>query len=137
MNLAQLDEFIQGSPLTETQKADLRVSTDKLRDYSKMIYWHEKAHAENSARALSNYIEKFGLFIRAKAKFEAIADMVWAALLENQLEREDQIPPEKGKSDRRRLEYEGKEALKALEVELHNGLWTTDLTPRPTPPNHK
>ena len=134
MNAAQLEEFLQGSQLTETQKADLRVSSDKLRDYSKMIYWHEKAHAENSARALSNYIEKFGLFIRTKAKFEAIADMIWAALLENQLSREDLIHPEQGKSDRHKLEKEGKAALQALEAELHNGLWTTDLTPKPTLP---
>ena len=66
--------------------------------------------------------------------FEAIADMIWAALLENQLSREDQIPPERGVSDRHKLEREGKAALKALEAELHNGLWTSEMTPRPTPP---
>lgn len=127
MNGGQLEEFLTSSELTETQKTELRESDDRDRTYGRLIYWHEKHRAEQAARELSTYLAKYGIFISNKAAFADIADMIWAALLEYQLNEEDGIIP-KEREDKKKLEGAGKAALDALEAEIHDRLWKTDLS---------
>lgn len=42
-----LEEFLSGSELLETQKRDIRHSSDKTKAYSEEIYWHHLSDAKN------------------------------------------------------------------------------------------
>lgn len=132
MNDEQLEEFLAGTELHETQKQEIR-GTDKVdrgRTYHKVIYWHEKAHAEQTARAFSNYLAKFGIFISNKAAFAELENMIWKALTEYSMFFEDEI---REREDVRRLEKEGAILKDQLEAEIHGRLWNTALAPATSP----
>jgi hypothetical protein len=127
MSPDELEEFLAGSQLTETQKQELRTSIEKDRTYYKLIYWHDKAHAEEVARTLSRYLAKHGIFLSNKEKFAAIETLIWDALLEYQLFRENEIIE---RQKVRRLEGEGKALMDGLEAEVHSELWSSDISAR-------
>ncbi|MEO8757650.1 MAG: hypothetical protein ABI398_07855 [Devosia sp.] len=131
MNDVQLEEFLAGSELHESQKQEIRDANrvDRGRAYQKVIYWHEKARVEQTARALSSYLAKFGIFISNKAAFAKLEDMIWNALTEYSMSFEDEIHE---REDVRRLEKDGANLKDQLEAEIHGRLWNTALIPATT-----
>lgn len=123
MSEEQLEEFLRSSELTETQKNELRNSDNRAGTYHELIYWHEKARIEGVARELSRYLAKFGIFMTTKDRFTEIERMIWDALTENALHVEDKIA---GYSARRRLEKEGNDSLKTLEMVVRGELRTLE-----------
>jgi hypothetical protein len=53
MTPSQLEEFLGGSDLLETQKDDIRQATEKVRTYGDAIFWH-RLHAAKNAWAVAD-----------------------------------------------------------------------------------
>lgn len=127
MNDEQMEEALKDTELYESQKQQVRDArpVDRGHVYSDVIYWHDKARVEQTARNFTSYLEKFGIFISNKSAFDEMGDLIWEALLEYRHYREIKLH-EREKADR--LDKEGKEKLRALEADIHRRFWRTDIT---------
>jgi len=126
MDDEQLEEYLAETELYESQKQEIRNTdkVDRVRTYDRVIYWHEKYHVEQTAKAFSSYLAKYGIFISRKAAFASIEDMIWKALheyamyIEHNTTELDHV---------RRLEKEGRVLLKQIEADIHGALWKVSL----------
>lgn len=86
MNDMELEEFLAGSELTETQKDRIR-STSKGRsrdnEYQSIIFWHRLHRAKSAVGELQDYTVSHGLFLPPpmKQQFSEIRPMLWNALI--------------------------------------------------------
>lgn len=126
MTDSQMEEALGATELFESQKQQVREAkrADRSQVYNNVIYWHDKARVEQTAREFTNYIAKYGIFISNKKLFDEIGDMIWDALLEYQLSREVDI---KERVKAHELDKEGKIKLEALEAGIHRHFWKTEL----------
>ncbi|WP_210482929.1 hypothetical protein [Microvirga antarctica] len=125
MTLPQLEEFLAGSPLTGTQREELRASHDKLEYYQKAIFWHHLDKCRSSCREFNVYLLKNGIFMPAemKAKFTRLEELIWDALVEHEVNEEhNAIPRERTKQ--KLLAVDGKTLLKVLEQDVQERLWS-------------
>lgn len=83
---------------------------------------------------MSIHLQGHGIFLRSKAKFVELEGIIWAALRQHSLIKQYPKLRGEGAPDIDALEKRGKELLEEIEAEIHAGLWSTELTPRPTLP---
>jgi hypothetical protein len=82
MTAVQLEEFLGGSELLESQKADVRNSTDRLKTYQDAIFWHKLHTVKKACADLHNYVARWGIFfpLELKEKFARISEELWSSV---------------------------------------------------------
>jgi hypothetical protein len=128
MTRAQFEGLLERSDLQDWEKAELREADDKTAYYSRatarIAVW--KAHQVCSEFAI--YFAKNGIFMPEpmKAKFKAIEEVLWAAVVERRLYIQhpelEGNPFEKGSV----LHQQGPAMLRALEADVQARLWSSD-----------
>jgi len=120
MSPERLDEFLEQSPLAESQKADLKAATEKVK------YYRDVKAGYDLNRAADSYNEFHGTFLKnaifiiepLKAKFAAVDNMLKQAIIERQ------VQPYKfdiGVT----LHEKGRALLKTLELDVQGRLWSS------------
>lgn len=94
----------------------------------------KKAEIQESARQFSQYLQGNGIFLRDKARFKELDDIIWKALQQHGLIREHRIMPKHGDNGIEAMENRGKALLKEIEADIHASLWSTDLPRKPSAP---
>ncbi len=122
----QREEFIASCQLLEWQKAELRQTNEKNKVYQKYLFWNNLSDAQNNSRDAYTYLIKNGIFItdEIRAKFSAVHDLVWNALIEHQMNEENNIIPRKREQIGKLSE--GEELMKELEHVVHQRLWPAE-----------
>lgn len=127
MNDDQLEEFLEGhSFLLNWQKAELRKSSSKARYYSKADSWNKAKKARNACREFHVYFLKNGIFIPEpmKSKFSELDDIIYSALVEYELNLEDEMIP-RMRDALKALGSKGPTLLKSLENDVQGRLWNS------------
>ena len=122
----ELDEFLQGSPLTNWQKGELKRAADKSRYYGDALARYQASRAFDAYRELHGYLSKHGIFMpdTIKDKFLQLDEIILQALSERRYSleyRDHQNKFEKGIV----LHEKGPHLLKALEQEVQGRLWNS------------
>jgi hypothetical protein len=128
LNDDQLEEFFENHPfLLNWQKADLRVSPDRNKAYSKADSRHRAGKARDACREFHVYLLKNGIFIPEpmKSKFTDLDGIIYNALVEHELNMEDNMIP-RSRVELKALAGKGAELLKSLETDVQERLWNSE-----------
>ena len=123
----ELEEFLKGSDLYESQKLRVRAANQRERDkvYQSQIFWHRIGKAKSAVSNLQTYVASHGLFLppSLKAQFSEMLPILWGALTSKEVghEAEDWKLQSKGWEE---LQTKGKPlhaAIEsAIEIRLHS-----------------
>jgi hypothetical protein len=82
MTATQLEEFLGSSELLESQKADVRQSTDRVKTYQNAIFWHRLHGVKKVCADLHNYVRRCSIFFppELKDKFAKISEHLWSSV---------------------------------------------------------
>ena len=127
MTNQELDEFLDDSELTKAQKDDIRNSGDRNKTYQEVIFWHRLAKVQNDFRTHNVFLLKNAIFMPSamKAKFTAISDLAWDALMEHKINHEMKTWKERPRLQK--FEKLGDDMLLELETEIQKRLWSDVL----------
>jgi len=132
MSAPHREEFIAGTSLLESQKAELRNAEKKNDLYQKQIFWHNLANAQSKGRESFRWAMKNGIFISEdiRAKFAVLHDLIFNALSEHQMNVEHAVRPVPREDIDRLLSSATEDLMKNLEKIIHQRLWpVADVTP--------
>jgi len=90
MNAVQLEEFLGGSELLESQKQVIRESSEKVDAYREAIFRHRLHAVKKSCADLHNYVVQYGIFFPPpiKDKFTKASEELWSAVSYKQVGQE-------------------------------------------------
>jgi hypothetical protein len=119
-----LDEFLDDSDLTKAQKDEVRNSDDRNNTYQESIFWHRLNKVQNDFRTHHVFLLKNAIFMPSamKAKFTALGDLAWEALMESKIHHELKIWKERPNLNK--FEKLGDGMLLELETEIQKRLWS-------------
>jgi hypothetical protein len=120
MSAERLDEFLETSQLTASQKAELKAASDKTRYYADVKAWHDLDKAIDAYNEFHTKFAKNAIFIMEplKSKFAEVDDMLKQAIIERQVQPH--------KFDRASdLHSQGRALLKALERDVQGRRWSS------------
>jgi hypothetical protein len=120
MSAERLDEFLETSPLTALQKAELKAASDKKKYYGEVKAWHDLDKAIDAYNEFHTKFAKNGIFIMEplKTKFAEVDDMLKEAIIERQVQPHKF---DKGVA----LNGKGRALLKGLERDVQGRLWSS------------
>ncbi|MER9681766.1 hypothetical protein NKJ23_20945 [Mesorhizobium sp. M0184] len=129
MSDAQLEEFLESSPLQKWQKDELRSTEKKVNYYQKAIFWVRLGTCQEKYRDFRKFLRKNAIFMlpSMKEKFEAMDGLMWAALVEREFNEEDHGVP-KERAAKKKFDSECPDLLRVLEQEIQVRLWSTNLS---------
>jgi len=86
----KLEEFLEASELTETQKQDVCSSQRKGPAYHEIIFWHRVHKVRCVFGDLQKFVARNGIFFPSdlKTKFAKISDALWSAIISKELGHE-------------------------------------------------
>jgi len=122
-NKEQLDEFLEGAKLYESQKQEIRDATNKVKLYSEIIFLHRLFDVKKAFADFHNYIARHGIFFppSLKENLTKISDHLWDALVEKEVG--SQAGDYKMQTDAwRNLKKETEPLYKAIELEIQTRL---------------
>lgn len=127
MTPAHLEEFLSKSPLDGWQKDELRNAADRNKYYQDAIFWHRFNSVRNDLRRCAVFLRRMGIFIppALKEKFAKIEDLIWNALVEYELNKNEAVWP-KRLADQDKLRKEGEALMKQLEKDVQDRLWSSE-----------
>ena len=127
MDVDELEEFLAGSELLESQKTRVRgaVSRDRDKTYQGQIFWHRIGRAKKAYGELQEYVIKQGLFLppSLKQQFSDMLPILWSALTSKEVghDAEDwKMQSEAWKELQAKGESLHKMIEKAIEERLHS-----------------
>ena len=87
MSEMQLDEFLASTIFTETQKDQIRSSTNKLETYVDIVFWHRYRKVKSAFSELQIFVARNGIFFTPELKehFTKISEMLWDALVSKEV----------------------------------------------------
>ena len=119
MNQQQLEEYLASTELTESQKEEMRSSSNKLNTYTDIIFWYRYRKVNSAFADLQNYVARNGIFFpqELKEKFTKISEMLWHALVSKEVghEANDRQMQREGW---KKIKEEAEPIYKAIEVEI-------------------
>ncbi len=120
MSAERLDEFLETSPLTAVEKAELKAASDKRQYYGEVKPWHDLSKAIDTYNEFHTKFAKNAIFIMEplKTKFAEVDDMLKVAIIERQVQ-----PHKFDKAGS--LNSKGRALLKALERDVQGRLWSS------------
>lgn len=90
MTGAQLEEFLEKTEFTETQKNELRTSQNKFISYQDVVFWYRLQKVKVAFSELRNFVARNGIFFPSelKEKFTKISELLWSALVSKEIGHE-------------------------------------------------
>jgi hypothetical protein len=90
MNSVQLEEFLEGTELMESQKDEVRNAGDKGRTYQDIVFLHRLHKVKTAFRELQNFVARNGIFLMTELeeKFSKISEMLWSAVVSKEVGHE-------------------------------------------------
>lgn len=124
MTPPHLEEFLSRSSLDGWQKDELRNSADRNKYYQEAIFWHRLNSVRRDFRKFAIFLRRRGIFLPSdlKTEFSAIEQLIWNALIEYELNRNESVRP-KRLGDQDKLRKEGERLMNNLEKEIQQRLW--------------
>lgn len=119
----ELDEFLAKFDIRETQKQDIRSSSNKGKTFQEISYWYRIQKAKVALSDVERFIARRGIFfpLELKQNFLAMLTILRSALISHQMGHET--------SDRKmqhegwkRITDEAEPLYKAIEEEIHSRL---------------
>lgn len=123
MNSQQLEEFLEGTELYDSQRQEIRAASEKLKRYQEIIFWHRSSAVKKTFADFHNYIARQGIFFppSLKEKFTNISDDLWDALVSKEVGKE--AGDYKMQTDAwKKLKDRTEPLYKAIESEIHQRL---------------
>jgi len=79
MNEKQLDEFLDGTEFTNTQKDEVKTSHTKGKTYQEILFWHRLHKVKGVFGDLQKYVARNGIFFEPelKEKLSEISETLW------------------------------------------------------------
>ncbi len=119
----ELEEFLQGTKFTETQRGRIRSARSRLKEYEEIEFWHRLHRVKHSVSDLQSFVARNGIFFPAtlKAKFNEICDLLWSALISKEVgyEAKDYKMQNEGWKE---IEEKAEPLYKAIEAEVQSRL---------------
>jgi hypothetical protein len=110
----ELEEFLNGSELLESQKSRVRGADSRDRDkiYQSQIFWHRMGRAKKAVGELQSYVAAQGLFLppTLKQQFSEMLPIIWSALTSKEVGHE---------ADDYKMQSDGWKELQAKGEPLH------------------
>ena len=90
MSQQQLEEFLTETEFTDSQKEELRSSSNKLKSYQEIVFWYRISKVRMALADLRNYVARHGIFFppELKEKFSKIIEMLWSAIISQEVGHE-------------------------------------------------
>jgi len=90
MNAVQLEEFLEGTELTDSQKDEVKSAREKGTAYQEIIFWHRLHKVKKAFGDLQAFIARNGIFITAELeeKFSRISETLWSAVISKEVGHE-------------------------------------------------
>lgn len=87
MNTNQLEEFLDKTEFSASQKEEVRTAYEKNKTYQDILFWHRLHKVKNAFSELQNYVARNGIFLPPEldSKFKEIAEMLWSALVSKEV----------------------------------------------------
>lgn len=120
MTAGELEEFLGGSELLESQRQKIRDADDRLAAYQEAIFWHRLHRVKGAVADLENFVARNGVFFPSPIKdnLSKIARLLWEALISKRVGHEAQdyrLQSEGWK----KIKEEAEPLYKAIESEIH------------------
>ncbi|MER0204105.1 MAG: hypothetical protein DU480_09675 [Nitrosomonas sp.] len=83
----KLEEFLDKSKLHESDKAELRQSSQKTKIYQKTIFWYRCSDVRSAIIDFHNYVERNSIFMPPELKwqFEKASSELWSAMVSKEV----------------------------------------------------
>lgn len=90
MTPAQLEEYLEGTDLRESEKMDIRKSDNKSETYQTIIFWHRLHRVKSGIFRLQECTAKNGIFLPAdlQEKLDKLTELLWSAVISKEIGRE-------------------------------------------------
>lgn len=119
----ELEEFLQSTEFTETQKERIRSSRTRLQEYQDIEFWHRLHRVKKPVSDLQNLVARNGIFfpVTLKAKFDQICELLWSAVVSKEVgfEAKDYKMQREGWTE---VKDKAEPLYKAIEAEVQNRL---------------
>lgn len=126
MSGLQLEEHLAASSLAESQKVEIRGSSEKNKLYFRFKTWIDLNNGQNKCVEFNNYYLRNLIFVQKKIrdKIEPLRDMMFDAIHEKRFEQEHGEPREGRYAKSELLRKEGSTLLDGIGDEIQSRLWT-------------
>lgn len=86
MESVQLEEFLDNTEFTASQKNELRQSNSKIKTYQEIEFWYRLSKVKSSVKELRDFIARNGIFFPSEIKnqFSEITEILWQAISSKQ-----------------------------------------------------
>lgn len=83
----QLEEFLAATDFTESQKAELRTSSSRVKTYEDIVFWYRLSKVKKAIAELNNFVARNGIFFppEIKDKFARISELLWSAVISKEV----------------------------------------------------
>ncbi len=96
----ELDEFLNSSALSNSERDDIKQSTKKNNLYVDKIFWYRLSDVDGKYREFYFYFRRNGIFIEPsiKQQFDRLQQIIWDAVREHEFNHSHKIIPKLSKS---------------------------------------
>ncbi len=123
MTDSQLNEFLEGTDFSETQKEEVKNSYNKGDTYRDILFWHKLHKVKQAFGDLQRYVARNGIFLEEelKDKLSKISDTLWSAIVSREVgyEAKDWKMQNEGW---KKIKEETEPLYKEIEKYIHNRL---------------
>jgi hypothetical protein len=90
MDEEKLNEFLDSSEFTNTQKGEIKSSYDKGKTYQETLFWYRLHKAKVAFGDLQKYVARNGIFFEPelKEKLSKISETLWSAVISKEVGHE-------------------------------------------------
>lgn len=90
MNASQLEEFLEDTDFTGSQKDDVRNASEKGHAYQNILFWHRLHKVKVAVRELQTFVARNGIFLPSELeeKFSKVSEMLWSAVISKEVGHE-------------------------------------------------
>jgi len=123
MTEEQLNEFLEGTDFTESQKEEVKNSYNKGDTYRDILFWHRLHKVKQAFGDLQRYVARNGIFLEAelKDKLSKISDTLWSAIVSKEVGHE--VKDWKMQNEGwKKIKEETEPLYKEIEEYIHNRL---------------
>jgi len=116
----RLDEYLATTDFLETQKSDLRSSSNRDKTFQELSYWNRLGKANRAVSDIQQFVARKGIFFpfELKQNFESVVLILRSALISHEVGHGDQGGREIQREGWKRIEEEAEPLYKSIETEI-------------------
>ncbi len=121
MTADRLDEYLATTDFLETQKVELRSSSNRDKTFQELSYWRRMGKANKAVSDLEQFVARNGIFFppELKKNFVSIVLILQSALTSHEVGYGDWSGREMQREGWKRIEEEAEPLYKTIEEEIH------------------